>query len=191
MAEVYKIVKNGQGLAGFMNPPGDPAHIYVIESYSSNRHNTQHTGSYSISTDDAWIPQAIRNQARDVLTESQPIASELWMRNVYGYFHGMWTPNGVKWSNVDQLVSKRPDGAPLDWHAAVVHIRRWFPDHEPRADMIADPGKGYGTWPCTKCGQRVQYEPRLDALAVRTESTGETGRAECPAFGKHTTGDRV
>jgi hypothetical protein len=78
-------------------------------------------------------------------------------------------------------------------HLAVLCIREYFPDHEPRLDLIANPGKGYGSYPCTKCGERVQYEARLDKLAVVTtrivpgEGTVWSRVAECSKGGDHTT----
>jgi hypothetical protein len=193
-AEHYKIVK-GTGAGGFMSPPGDPAHLYSIESYSSNRSNARLTGSYSIESDAEWIPQHIRDRARKILESATRTPSELWIRNVYGYFRNMWTADGRAWSTTDAIKSGRPEGAPIEWHAAVVHVRRHFPDHEPRAELIDDPGNGYGAYPCDKCGQRVQYEAHLDALAVvstRMSGSGITQWsyvADCPEGGAHVVTD--
>lgn len=77
-------------------------------------------------------------------------------------------------------------------HLAVLCIRKYFPDHEPRLDLIEDPGKGYGAWPCTKCGETVQYEARLDKWAkvtTRMDGTGMTHwtrSGECSEGGDHT-----
>jgi hypothetical protein len=76
-------------------------------------------------------------------------------------------------------------------HLAVLCIREYFPDHEPRLDLIVDPGKGYGSWPCTKCGERVQYEAKFDKHAVvtiRMDGTGMTHWSygtECVKGGDH------
>lgn len=66
-------------------------------------------------------------------------------------------------------------------HAAFLLVRRYFPDAEPRLDLI-DLGSrnDYGTKPCLKCGGTVQYEARFDAYAV----FGETSAA-CPKGGTH------
>ena len=179
MAEVYKIVK-GDGAGGFMNPPGDPAHTYRIESYSSSRSNARVAGIYSIDSAQEWMPQHIRKTAAEMVANATRTPSELWVRSVYGYFRNMWTVDGQPWANVNQLVSGRPKGAPIEYSAAVVHVRRWFPDHAARADLITDPGKGYGNYPCDMCGQRVQYKASVDALAVAA-----TGDVHCPKGGKH------
>lgn len=75
-------------------------------------------------------------------------------------------------------------------HLAVLCIREYFPDHEPRLDLIGDPGQGYGAHPCTKCGTRVQYEARLDKMAeVSTRMVGAmthwTRNPLCPEGGDH------
>ncbi|MFD6934688.1 hypothetical protein ACFWAP_00835 [Streptomyces goshikiensis] len=77
-------------------------------------------------------------------------------------------------------------------HAAVACIREYFPEHEPRLDLIADPSKGYGSWPCSKCGERVQYEAKFDAYAVVTTRLSGSGITqwfygrECTDGGAHT-----
>lgn len=189
MPEVYKIVK-GSGAGGFLHPPGDPAHTYSIVSYSSNRRNARETGLYTLDSTAEWMPQSIRDRAREILDHAKTTPSELWIRTVYGYFRNMWTADGVMWTNVVDLASFRPEGAPADWHAATVYVRKWFPDHEPRIDLIADPGKGYGSYPCDRCGKRVQYESRFDALAVvnteiRGSGTNWTYELDCIGGGQH------
>ncbi|MEV7675031.1 hypothetical protein [Streptomyces sp. NPDC088752] len=80
-------------------------------------------------------------------------------------------------------------------HLAVMCIREYFPDHEPRTELIENPGKGYGAHPCTKCGQKVQYEAKFDAHAVVTTRMDGTGMThwsydtECPEGGAHTVED--
>jgi hypothetical protein len=139
---------------------------------------------------ESWVPEPIRARAAKLLAEPLPAPSELWVRSVYGYFRNMWSPDGVE-RNASKLVVGRPDGVPVEWHAAVMHIRQFFPDHEPRTDLIANPGKGYGSYPCDKCGERVQYEARLDALAIVSTSMSGAGITqwsyvtECAKGGAH------
>jgi hypothetical protein len=77
-------------------------------------------------------------------------------------------------------------------HLAVMCIREYFPDHEPRTELIATPGNGYGARACTKCGEKVQYEAKFDAhvtVSTRMDGSGMThwtyGK-ECPQGGAHT-----
>lgn len=78
-------------------------------------------------------------------------------------------------------------------HLAVLGIRKYFPDHEPRLDLIDDPGNGYGSWPCTKCGERVQYAAKFDKPTKVTTHIGGDGvtkwtyGTDCPKGGDHTT----
>jgi hypothetical protein len=74
-----------------------------------------------------------------------------------------------------------PEPIDPERHAAVVFIRRFFPDHVARLDLISNPGRG-GQIPCIKCGARVQYEPSRDKWAQEAES----GRNfNCPQGGDH------
>lgn len=80
-------------------------------------------------------------------------------------------------------------------HLAVLCIREYFPDHEPRFDLIEDAGNGYGGGKCDKCGVRVQYEARVDKLCeVSTRMVGGmtrwTRNPVCPKGGDHECGPR-
>lgn len=145
---------------------------YSIVEKSSNRWNAYECGSYALDsvTEYDWIPDGIRRRATELLATAERVESPAWVAMVYGYFRNMWAPSGTMWSTTTDLVSARagqmPDGFALDWHAGAVFVRKYFPDHVTRSDLIADPGKGYGSYPCTKCGERVQYEARWDRLVV-------------------------
>lgn len=190
----FTIVR-GTGAGGFLAPPGDPAHTFSVIEKSSNRSNAREVGSYSVDSvangDDEWIPEHIRNRAAKIVADASRTESPLWVANVYGYFRNMWTPEGKKWDNVSSLLSGRPEGYPDEWHAAPVYIRGYFPNHITRADLIKDPGKGYGAWPCGKCNERVQYEARFDALTKVTTRIGGSGvtqwsyGVDCPQGGRH------
>lgn len=77
-------------------------------------------------------------------------------------------------------------------HLAVMCIREYFPDHEPRTELIDNPGNGYGARACTKCGAKVQYEAKFDAhvtVSTRVDGAGMTHWTygqECPNGGAHT-----
>jgi len=84
--------------------------------------------------------------------------------------------------------------APMDpeRHAAVACIRKYFPNHTPRLDLIDNPGKGYGSYDCTKCGERVQYEAKFDKLTKVTTriqpgggGTEWTYTTDCTKGGDH------
>jgi hypothetical protein len=68
---------------------------------------------------------------------------------------------------------------PPEHHLGYLCVREYFPDHEPRLDLIADPGDGYGAHPCLKCGKTIQYEARYDAWCVFGSGPA------CPEGGQH------
>ncbi|WP_189112229.1 hypothetical protein [Pilimelia terevasa] len=181
-------------MGGFLSPPGDPAHTYRVVTYAGPRSNKA-IGlaglSYAADAANSWIPEHVRRHAQQLIRDADRTPSELWVRHVYGYFRNMWTHDGRPWQSVSSLISGRPVDAPEDHHAACVFVRQFFPDHQPRTDLIADPGKGYGSCPCTKCGQRVQYEARHDVLCVVTTRLTGSGitiwsySSVCGAGGKH------
>lgn len=101
--------------------------------------------------------------------------------------NGEFIPERVKATNPSPPVPIDPAR-----HLAVLTIQKYFPSHTPRLDLIANPGKGYGAWPCVKCGAAVQYEAKQDKLTkVSTRMDGEgmthwTYETECPEGGDHT-----
>lgn len=100
---------------------------------------------------------------------------------------GVFIPERVRATNPVKIDPIDPNR-----HLAVLCIREYFLDHEPRLDLIADPGRGYGSYPCTKCGERVQYEAKFDKLTkVNTRikpygGTEWTYETECPKGDDHT-----
>lgn len=179
---IYKIVNNGKGMGGLMCPPGHWNHAYVVERYGSAQ-SREPSSIFSLDhakDQDIRFPANIMNQAHKIMDEATLIQSENWVRNVYGYFRNMYVPESGSRS-VDKLINSNTP-IPGLVHAATAWIRDFFPDHQPRMDLIMNPGRGYGSWPCIKCGQRVQYAPKLDAHAVF--GMDESG-ADCPRGGKH------
>lgn len=93
---------------------------------------------------------------------------------------------------LDRVVATLTDPPqPMDpeRHAAVACVRKYFPDHEPRLDLIANPKATAGL--CEKCGEKVQYEGKLDKLAIvttRMDGRGMTHwsyNTECAEGGDH------
>lgn len=197
----YKIIE-GDGSGGFLCPPGHPNHRYSLHEFVSPR-GRKVIGIFSIDYallgDHAATPQ-IKLQVAKIYGKSELVCSEKWIRHVYGYFRNCYLPESGE-KAADKLLIVKPgqkddQGNPIplpspERHRAADLIREYFPDHQPREDLIAHPGKGYGSWPCVKCGNRVQYEERLDAYAiVTTRMTSEgmtlwTRNPECPKGGQH------
>jgi hypothetical protein len=158
-------------------------------------------------------PDGIVAGARHVLERAELTCSGGWMRMVYGYFRNSYSPDGTD-RNVGNAVIFNPLGCRVcgkpvltavhgytdpafdheysprsrpaaEHHLGYLCVRKYFPDHEPRLDLIADPGQGYGSWPCAKCGRRVQYEARVDALAEVISGMRWQYITECPEGGQH------
>lgn len=154
-----------RALGGFLMPPGHPNHEYYVAEYVSPR-GRRELGTYALDSviDSEWIPAPVRARAQRILDGAELRCSELWVRDVYGYFRDMYLPESGS-TNVSDMVSDSAHALPVDRHAAVAFVRRFFPDHEARTDLIADASYCYGAYACVKCGKSVQYSARLDAYA--------------------------
>jgi hypothetical protein len=188
---VFRIVRNGQGMGNFMAPPGHPDHFYEVRGYwprddrpvnIARRREADSYGSLSSVLDDdgSGYPAGVRDQARRIRDRAELVCSEMWVRQVYGYFRNSYSPDGS-----DENVSSAVSTGPAERHLGYLCVRSYFPDHTPRLDLIANPGKGYGSWPCTKCGKPVQYEAQHDALAEVLSVGRWAVSTECSAGGKH------
>jgi hypothetical protein len=171
------------GSAGsFMDPPGHPSHRYEVRVYDNGRVKRDADAYLSVASaaEAEWLPESARERARKLLDDATIVESEMWVRHVYGYFRSMYVAEDGS-RNASDLIADRSGALPAERHAAVAMIRQYFPEHEPRTDLIADSSYCYGSYPCVKCGQRVQYEAKVDALAVFDRSNGE----QCSEGGAH------
>jgi hypothetical protein len=152
------VLEDGRGQGGFLDPPGYPTHRFAFLEYRGSR-STDYESAISVDTagEYSWVPAAVKGRARRLLAEHPPQCTEEWLRSVYGYFRGCYSPDGED-RNVSRclIVKPNPDGdgyvlgpfgrdghldelPPADRHLAVMQVRRFFPDHEPREDLIANP----------------------------------------------------
>lgn len=189
----YKISLEG-GSGSFLCPPKHPRHTYSLHEYVSSR-GRKVIGIFGVDyalNPEANASPALRAQVEKIMSETASEPSDLWIRFVYGYFRNSYAPEDLS-RNVTRSVTDPGNSLPPGRHLAVLMIQEYFPDHQPRTDLITDPGKGYGSWPCNKCGERVQYEAKLDKLAVVSwRMTGYGGTvwsyaAQCPEGGDHAT----
>lgn len=192
----YKIMSGDKGGSGsFLCPPGHPRHHYSLWEYESPRHRHE-IGIGAI--DNALAPEAdaspaLRARVQKIMDEAVLVPSEMWIRSVYGYFRYSYAPEDMD-RNVSRAITHNPAENPVpitpERHLAVLCVREYFPDHEPRLDLIDDPGNGYGGGACVKCGDKVQYEERVDKLCVVSTrmvgmTTHWTRNPECPKGGDH------
>lgn len=219
---VFRIVRTGQGMGGFMAPPGHPDHFYEVRGYwprgdravnVARRREADSCSSVSSVVADEYseYPEHVKDRAKKILDSAELTCSEAWVRSVYGYFRNSYSPDGTD-RNVSHAISTNKlrclcgeefwnhkgldahlntGNAPghfcrtcAEHHLGYLCVRGYFPDHQPRADLITDPGKGYGSWPCAKCGQRVQYEARKDAYCVISTQPWSYN-PDCPEGGQH------
>jgi hypothetical protein len=181
MTNRYKISKNRQGSGGFLCPPGHPFHVYTAVGMEGSREVAW--GSLDMILNDPDAEPKVRARAQEIMDAAQLTCSEAWIRQVYGYFRNCYAPESGS-RNVSECVVRRKDGPaiPDARHLAVLTVRQYFPDAAPRPELIADPGNGYGTRKCAKCGQTVQYEARFNAFAVYGRGPG------CPEGAQHDPG---
>jgi hypothetical protein len=183
----YRINRDGWGMGGFLCPPGHWNHFYVLEEYTSPR-GRKVIGSFQLEyvfDVAAHADSGIKTQALRIMTDAPLADSDLWERYVYGYYRNMYLPEDGS-LRADDLIRDSEHSLPAERHAAVASIRQYFPGHQPRLDLITDPGTGYGSWPCSKCGLRVQYEAREDALCVvRNTGPGWVRDPVCDHGGPH------
>src|SRR5687768_7164894 len=135
--EKWHITADGQGMGGFLCPPGHPNHVYVVwEGYFRSMARARTLMALDSCVKEEWVSASIRQRAQNLINQAQLTSSELWLRHTYGYMGGMYWPQGVEpRSAMDMVAIPARDGDP-ERHGAVVHIRKYFPDHEPRIDLI-------------------------------------------------------
>jgi hypothetical protein len=146
-----------EGMGGFLNPPGDAEHTYSVAEYRGSR-STEAESMMSLrgALAESWVPEPVKAVARRKLAECKGEATEGWLRDVYRHFRNCYSPDGENRNASDCLIVKAsPDGngfvlgsfgkdgwmaelPPADHHLAVMYVRQFFPDHEPRTDLILD-----------------------------------------------------
>lgn len=181
-----RIVRGGMG--GFLAPPGHPTHDWSVEDGPGR--DTQRGPSliasldYAVQNEHGEVPRHLQEHARKLFADAVLVRSEAWERQVYGYFRGCYSPDGVNRKVADAVIFPKGTAAellpPPEHHLAYLLVRTYFPDATPRLDLIENSEGGYGTQPCRACGTTLQYEARADAWAEPI-----TARTACPQGGEH------
>lgn len=130
MATEYWIAEGGA--AGFLNPPGHPAHTKHITN--------DHRDSMSIESKYEWLPASIMKQCDDLVAKWEKTKPRLdseegsaWVCQVLGYFRHCYKGVGHDgWNaellNIDSVLDPMQH---IDDHAGVHFIRRYYPDFMP------------------------------------------------------------
>ena len=153
----YEIVSGEDGGTGSaFCPPGHPNHEYSIHGFCGRRREADSIGSLQgFAESDEEGPVA--EEARRIMAAAELRCSEEWQRHVYSYFGGSYAPEeGVR------EVARAVRSGPPELHLGYLLVKSYFPDHEPRLDLIEAGTRYYGTRECLKCGKRVQYEGKID-----------------------------
>lgn len=107
---LYLIKHDGQGMGGFLCPPGHPNHFYSVHGYSGGRvkpvSGPDIMAGLDLLIQDEYgdVPPAIKADAKLIMDDAKLKCSELWLRSVYGYFRNSYSPDGVN-RNVSDAIS--------------------------------------------------------------------------------------
>lgn len=174
-----RIVDGGSG--SFLCPPGHPMLFQHIEAGRVDDPNMIAGLDYALDPKNTDVSAALRQRVRGIYAEATLVRSDLWERNVYGYFRNCYAPVGGS-RNVSEAIIPRPGEPvpPIERHLAFLLVREYFPDAEPRPELLDQRNTLYGTRPCTKCERTLQYEATVDAFAEAI-----TANLDCPSGGQH------
>jgi len=123
----FRIVNSGMG--GLLNPPGDAEHNWSIQTFGRHGNGDEYSLRYALKSD--YIPEHIKQQIRDLFAANPPQLTEEWVRDCYKYFKNCYSPDGKQ-----RLISKLVREGPPEYHAAHLHIVQFFPDYQPRLDLL-------------------------------------------------------
>lgn len=122
----------------FLCPPGHPSHSFGIEDGPQRDPNLIASLDYAVDADNAdWVPAKIRDEAQRLLDTATLVESDEWLIKVYRHFRHCYSPDGVNRNASDALIVKSDDAAPpVDHHLGVMFVRKYFPQHQPRLDLL-------------------------------------------------------
>jgi hypothetical protein len=171
-----RIVPGSMG--SFLCPPGHPMLFHHIEHGKKDDPNLMVGLDYALDESNIDVSNTLRARVRKMYDDAELVNSELWQRSVYGYFKNCYSPDGVD-RNVSKCVIDNTDTRPPEHHLAYLTVRRYFPDAQPRVDLIASRGD-YGSKVCLDCGKTVQYEAQVDGFttAINPTSCATTGEMQ-------------
>ena len=150
MRQNERIASGGAG--AFLDPPTYPQHAYHVECDLRRRPENRGMMSLEYASTCEYISAGVRVRAKRMLAKWQapPIDSpEIvdWRLEVLGYFAGCYAdlslPEADRWNAGNLLIPKLyPAQAekvtdPVNQHAGVRHIRRFYPDWTPTDEDFA------------------------------------------------------
>lgn len=181
-----KTMRVVSGSAGsFLCPPGHPMHRHAVQAGPKLNPNLIAGLDYALENQHGDVPEKVREAVQKLYDEATLIRSELWEREVYGYFRNSYSPDGIH-RNVSKALPLGETG-PDEHHLGFLTIREYFPDAEPRPDLIRWSGEPlYGARSCVKCAARIQYEAKFDVYCQVFPGFPEWRYVtDCPQGGTH------
>jgi len=128
-----KIVHEGQG--GFLNPPTHPEHEYCVHS----TYGDTFWISLSSAAESEWLNAATKARAKGILNRWQPLPIEhpdvkQWIHQILGYFRNCYQSASGSWQAGELRILKAGDDPlPVDLHAGIHLIRKYYPEYQPTA----------------------------------------------------------
>jgi hypothetical protein len=123
----------------------------------------------------SYSPDGTNRNVSDAISTSKlhcACGGEFW--NQKGLNHHYRTTSSERLVHYEITKPLPPD----EHHLGYLLVKQYFPDHEPRHDLIENPVSTTGT--CVHCGQGVQYEARKDALCVAMRGGSWVYDETCP-----------
>lgn len=161
----YKLskIEVGHGPGSFLEPPNHPRYetqsIYTAYGNSPPGDRPQYLyhghGYRSL--------EAVDKNFKP-LPYTHPMV-KLWEDDLYAYFHNSYSPNGVD-RNVNKAVigGSHPDAH----HLAYLKVKEYYPDAQPRHDLIVNPPK-WGGNRSEQYGRSFGTTPKITSMEERHE----------------------
>jgi hypothetical protein len=189
----FKLMGGHNGGSGSaFDPPGYPTLSWSLYGWGSKSMATRWgtDGAKFIGSikelDDGWVAEdagpVLRARVRGMFERweaERGEPSELWVQSVYAHFRNCYSPDGADRNVSSCTIWKTGPRPPAESHLGFLFVREYYPDHQPRADLIANPVTTTGR--CVHCDQGVQYESRKDALCVAYRGGRWVYDETCPA----------
>jgi hypothetical protein len=122
-------------MSSFLDPPGSPQREYhVVERYANGKEASSLSLLHAIDQD--YVPAEIKAEIALLYAAAEMEPTEEWLSQVYGYFKNCYSPDGKDRSVANARIIDSDSRLPIETSLAVMHVRSFFPDHEPREDLL-------------------------------------------------------
>ena len=142
-----RIVQRGMG--GFLCPPLHPEHTHHVQTHLEQRHANRGGMSLTAAAECDELDELVRETAKYLLamwSRNRPplkaVAVREWVREVLGYFRNCYRnpklAGEVAWHAQHLDIDPKRDALThAADHAGVHHVRKYYPEYEPKAEDFA------------------------------------------------------